>query len=114
VKVITGGQTVTGDVKIDGATSFCPQNSPFYQCAAEVSVDDEPVTIRVDMWAEGGTINVARNSGGGPSEVTVEVLKGGTSLGAKTFHPDYETSEPNGQGCGEVTNAHEHLTLDPP
>jgi hypothetical protein len=47
-----------------------------------------------------------------PEYVHVTVLLDGVELAAQAFEPRYESTEPNGPGCGESVNANDELSLD--
>ncbi|WP_373045919.1 hypothetical protein [Vulgatibacter sp.] len=41
---------------------------------------------------------------GSPSEVHILVEREGVEIGSTSIHPHYETTEPNGEGCGTCKN----------
>jgi hypothetical protein len=47
----------------------------------------------------------------GPVTATVQVLRGSTEIYQQQVAPTYRTTEPNGRGCGEVSNADLTVTL---
>lgn len=47
----------------------------------------------------------------GPATASLRVLRGSTVLYQQAAHPAYRTTEPNGRGCGQVSNADITVTL---
>lgn len=47
----------------------------------------------------------------GPSSASIRVYRNGTLAHQSTLTPQYRTTEPNGRGCGEVSNADVTITL---
>ncbi len=47
----------------------------------------------------------------GPATATLRVARAGTVLYQQVAHPTYRTTEPNGRGCGQVSNAELTVTL---
>jgi len=48
---------------------------------------------------------------GSPREAHVIVEREGVEIASGSFHPRYEVSEPNGEGCGDCENATETLAF---
>lgn len=47
----------------------------------------------------------------GPATANLRVVRAGTVVHQQTAHPIYRTTEPNGRGCGQVSNADIAVTL---
>jgi hypothetical protein len=76
------------------------RNEAFEVTVAPPMAADQPAHIRV--------ANVG--APGGPAELTVTVRHGAQTT-TRALRPTYQTTEPNGAGCGEVVKARETMTL---
>jgi hypothetical protein len=66
-------------------------------------VESNPTRFRIEIQGgEGGDVV-------GPRSVDVDVVAGDAPLADESLNPQYDASEPNGEGCGRC----EHADVDP-
>ena len=95
------GREVRADISITAEGGLCAD-----PCRQDVDLGDGR-TLRVDpiMTGTGGWLQIGIPGVGGPDVVEVELRRGTATVAIASYQPDYETEEPNGNGCGEVTVA---------
>lgn len=74
------------------------------RCVGECEATGDHVVVHESIRShdEDLIVNVRTvDNEGGPKRVTVRLSRDGALLSEDTFEPRYETSEPNGRGCGE-------------
>jgi hypothetical protein len=95
-----GDYTVT--VTLDGDVTECAVTLPFASCDIDQPcTGDDAVLLELSGCALAddehyipGVMVMAS-----PDLMVVSVSQDGTELGTETFEPEYETSQPNGEGC---------------
>jgi hypothetical protein len=82
---------------------FCedPEGMPTFDLFAYVESGPARIVIEI-QGSDGGDVV-------GPRNVDVDVMAGDATLAIETLSPQYEASEPNGEGCGRC----EHADVDP-
>ena len=79
----------------------------------EVTCSD-PALAALGPWGSWDFENgapAALYASGSPREAHVIVEREGVEIASGTFHPRYEVTEPNGEGCGACENATEQLSF---
>jgi len=82
------------------------------QCVIEADIGDRRIRVVNELFTTGGMVNVYYLDGSGPADIKVQINQGATVVASQAYRPDYTTSEPNGNGCGDVTAA--QVTLEVP
>jgi hypothetical protein len=115
VEVTAGGKTVTVEALAGEQGAQCgagstnqdmgcaAKNETFEVSLAPAMAADQPAHVRI--------ANV--DAPGGPAELTITVRQGAL-VTTQPLKPAYETTEPNGPGCGEVVKARATLALAAP
>ena len=95
----------------------CNEDSDVEMSCTDLSEPDDPSDFRVGAhFDEVISVRIWRVDAGtqyGPRTVNIEVLADGVSVAAAQYAPVYESSEPNGEGCGVVESATETLEVPP-
>ncbi|MEM7153787.1 MAG: hypothetical protein AAF799_13145 [Myxococcota bacterium] len=82
----------------------------------EFSCEEVEGEGRFDVWTStrGGTfdLQVYSTSEEAPTTYDIEIFSGDALVLEHSATPDYEVSEPNGEGCGTCQFAREELTID--
>jgi hypothetical protein len=100
--------TYTIRVTADGTTGSCDQTLPFVSCQSsslvctgtrEWELESGGCALPPDQHAIYGIV-----FGTTPVTVDVSVSTDDRQLGQGTFTPSYQSSQPNGPGCGDTTS----------
>jgi hypothetical protein len=112
VEVSAGGQSLTVEAHGAANAAHCgagatnqdlgcvARNAAFELHVAPPMAPDQPAHLRI----------ASVGAPGGPAELTITVRHGAAST-TRTLRPAYQTTEPNGPGCGEVVKARASLAL---
>ena len=105
------------ELAADGVTTTCVATLPLASCD-QAQVSCQPFVAGIAIVESGCALPPGSHSfplielDGTPATVTVEVFHDQQPIGATTFTPTYQTSQPNGPGCEPIcTNARATLPL---
>lgn len=112
VEVTAGGKTVTVEARGSEQGAQCGAGSTNQDMGCAAKNETFEVSLAPAMTAnEPAHVRVANvDAPGGPAELTITVRQGALAT-TQALKPAYETTEPNGPGCGEVVKARAALTL---
>jgi hypothetical protein len=107
IEVDAGGDTLALDYELAADASAA--------CVAPCTDEGAQFVIDQGLVAPGGVDMIAfitdPSRTKGPVTANVRVLRGAAVVYEQQVRPSYRTTEPNGRGCGQVSNADVTVTL---
>lgn len=91
------GREVRTAITVDGGGALCGP-----PCRQELDLGDgRKLIVDPAMSDRGGWLQIGIPGEAGPDVVELELLRGDATVVTTRYEPDYDTEEPNGNGCGE-------------
>jgi hypothetical protein len=111
VEVVAGGETVTVEARASESGPQCGAGSSNQDLGCAARNGRFEVSLAPALEGQPAHVRVANvDAPGGPAELII-TIRHGEVWTTRTLKPAYETTEPNGPGCGEVVKARAALSL---